>query len=74
MFYKVKEIKICKDYMLLVTFENGVNKYYDVKKLFDLWPTFKVLRDYKLFSNVKVDVGGFGISWNDELNLSCNEL
>ncbi len=74
MFYKVKEIKICKDYILLVTFENRVNKYYDVKKLFDLWTTFKVLRDYKFFSNVKVDVGGIGISWNDELDLSCNEL
>ena len=22
----------------------------------------------------KVDVGGYGISWNDEIDLSCDEL
>ena len=27
-----------------------------------------------LFEQVKVDSGGYGISWNDELDLSCNEL
>jgi hypothetical protein len=23
---------------------------------------------------VRVDTGGFGISWNDEIDLSCDEL
>ena len=27
-----------------------------------------------LFDQVKVDVGGYGISWNDDLDLSCEEL
>lgn len=27
-----------------------------------------------LFSCVAVDVGGYGIVWNDELDLSCDEL
>jgi hypothetical protein len=27
-----------------------------------------------LFEQVKVDSGGFGISWNDDIDLSCNEL
>ncbi len=27
-----------------------------------------------LFKQVKVDVGGYGIIWNDELDLECNEL
>ena len=27
-----------------------------------------------LFAQVKVDAGGYGISWNDTLDLSCEEL
>ena len=27
-----------------------------------------------LFEQVKVDKGGYGISWNGEIDLSCNEL
>ena len=27
-----------------------------------------------LFEQVKVDAGGYGISWNDEIDLSCDEL
>ncbi len=28
----------------------------------------------ELFSGVEVDVGGYGIVWNDDLDLSCDEL
>ena len=27
-----------------------------------------------LFEQVQVDSGGYGISWNDDIDLSCNEL
>ncbi len=27
-----------------------------------------------LFELVRVDAGGYGIIWNDELDLDCNEL
>ena len=75
MFYKVKNVKALEDYRLLITFENGENKFYDVKPLFDKWQEFKVLKNNNvMFSSVKVDIGGYGISWNDELDLSCNEL
>ncbi len=75
MFYKVKSIKPLQEYILLITFENGIKKYYDVKMLFSKWSTFQKLENnYELFSNVKVDIGGYGISWNDEIDISCNEL
>lgn len=36
---------------------------------------FAPLKDnYTLFETVKVDVGGYGIIWNDELDISCDEL
>jgi len=75
MFHKVKSVVALSDYMLLVTFEDNVIKYYDVKPLFDKWLEFKTLENVKgLFEQVKVDIGGYGISWNDEIDLSCDEL
>lgn len=75
MFYKVKNVKALEDYNLLVTFENGKNKIYDVKLLFKKRQEFKILENNNaMFSNVEVDVGGYGISWNEDLDLSCNEL
>ncbi len=75
MFYKVKEVKALDNYMLLVTFENKVIKKYDIKPLFEKWEIFKNLINITgLFKSVKVDKGGYGISWNEEIDLSCNEL
>lgn len=75
MFYKVKSIKTLPNYILDITFENGVIKKYDIKLLFKKWPIFESLKTTAgLFEQVTVDAGGYGISWNDELDLSCNEL
>lgn len=32
------------------------------------------LEDLHLWSQVQVDAGGYGISWSDDLDLSCDEL
>ena len=75
MFYKVKSIEPLDNFILYITFENGVKKYYDLKLIFDKWQEFRVLQNNNvLFSNVKVDAGGYGISWNSNIDLSCNEL
>ena len=38
-------------------------------------PFFATLKDQpEVFASVTVDVGGYGIVWNDELDLSCDEL
>ena len=75
MFYKVQTVKPLPEYNLLVNFTTGEQKLYDVKPLFDKWEPFKALISTKgLFEQVKVDMGGYGIRWNDEIDLSCNEL
>jgi len=75
MFYKIKTVEPLDNFILYITFENDIKKYYDLKLLFDKWQEFKILQDnIKLFSNVKVDNGGYGISWNEEIDISCNEL
>lgn len=73
--YIVKTVKALDGTKLLVTFRNGVKKLYDVGQLYEELPQFRVLEeDAELFNRVHVDVGGYGISWNDELDLAAEEL
>ena len=75
MFHKVKAVNALPDYRLSVQFAEGVTKIYDVKPLFAKWKPFKALENApELFSAVEVDMGGYGIIWNDDLDLSCDEL
>ena len=75
MFHKVKAVNALENYRLSVQFAEGITKIYNVSQLFDKWEVFRWLKDNpSLFSNVQVDVGGYGIIWNDELDISCDEL
>lgn len=75
MFHKVKNVFPLPDYKLNVQFSEGVTKIYDVKPLFERIPAFSTLKDNtQEFDCVSVDVGGDGIVWNDDLDLSCDEL
>ncbi|MDR0313130.1 MAG: DUF2442 domain-containing protein [Treponema sp.] len=75
MFHRVMEVTPQKNYVLLVRFTDGNERQYDVKPLFKEIAAFEpLLYIHGLFEQVKVDTGGFGISWNDNIDLSCNEL
>ena len=75
MFHKIKNVSALPEYKLSVQFSEGVTKIYDVKSLFDKMPVFADLKDnVQEFFSVSVDVGGYGIIWNDDLDLSCDEL
>lgn len=75
MFHKVKNVSALSDFKLSVQFAEGVTKIYDMVPLFNRWPAFNELREHpEEFTGVAVDVGGYGIIWNDELDLSCDEL
>ncbi len=74
MFYKVKNVTPLENLILLVEFENGDKKQYDIKPLMNQWAVFKDLNNHHLFRLVKVDTGGYGVVWNDYIDLACNEL
>lgn len=75
MFHKVKSVTPLFDFKLSVHFGEGVTKLYDVKSLLEKDSTFHYLKDNPSeFDCVSVDIGGYGIVWNDELDLSCDEL
>jgi len=58
---------------LLVTFENGIQKTYDCTSLLSR-PQFHLLATSAFFKAVQVDPGGYGLSWNDNIDLSEYEL
>ena len=75
MFHKIKTAAPMPDFKLSVQFSEGVTKVYDMKPLFEKLPVFKQLEnDPAAFDDVAVDTGGYGIVWNDDLDLSCDEL
>ena len=72
---KIKRIYPKDDYILICEFENGIIKKYDIKILFEEYEIFKKLKENKeLFSHVVVDGGGYGISWNEEIDLAAEEI
>jgi hypothetical protein len=70
---KVKAVVASGDKSLLVTFDNGVRKRYDCKPLLTA-EAFRPLTNDWLFQLVQTDAGGYGISWNEEIDLSESEL
>ena len=75
MLHKIKNVSPISDFKLSVQFSEGVTKIYDVKPLFEKLPVFKKLEGNPAeFAGVSVDVGGYGIIWDDDLDLSCDEL
>lgn len=75
MFHEIKSISPLADYKLSVQFSEGVTKLYDVAPLIEKISAFSFLKENPDgFFVVSVDVGGYGIVWNDDLDLSCDEL
>ena len=70
---KVVSIDIVDQYILNIRFSNDVVKLFDVGKLLSD-SRFEALKNKALFYIVQVDAGGYGINWNDEIDLSEYEL
>ena len=75
MFHKIKYVRALPDRRLSIQFSEGITKIYDVKPLFRKWEAFQALEgSEELFYEVEPAPGGYGVVWNDDLDLSCEEL
>lgn len=70
---RVRSVTPLEDKHLQVTFVNGVQKVYDCHSILNI-DRFQLLRHEAFFKAVKVDPGGYGVSWDDEMDLSEYEL
>ena len=74
-FHRLKNVTPLPDFMLRAEFLDGSKKIYDVKPLMEKIQVFAMLRYvHGLFGQVKLDIGGYGVVWNDEIDLSCDEI
>ena len=75
MFHRITEIKTLTGLRLLALFHSGEQKIYDVTPLQECWPIFRSLSEIPgLFELVQVDTGGYGVIWNDEIDLAAEEI
>jgi hypothetical protein len=67
----VKSVKTQEDHCLLLTFENGEKRIFDVKPYMDK-PVFKRLKNIALFKTARVVSGS--VEWQGEVDLSYDTL
>lgn len=70
---RIFKAKVIDDRTLMIEFTNQEVKKYDVSHLLEN-PMFAPLRQPAFFKNFKVEPGGYGIVWNEDIDLSEYEL
>lgn len=70
---KIKSVQAKDDFHLLVEFDNKIEKEYDCHQIMHR-PEFKPLMNKAYFRSVRADIGGYGVSWNDDIDISEYEL
>jgi tRNA U34 5-carboxymethylaminomethyl modifying enzyme MnmG/GidA len=70
---KIHAVIATENHQLFVEFENHEKREYDVKPLLNN-EIFADLKNVAFFKNVKIEQGGYAISWNDDIDISEYEL
>ena len=73
MFHKAVKLEFGKGTTLVLTFQTGEVKSYDIAVLFEKYPQLTALKNRKLFTSGKL-MGGYGIIWNDDLDLEVETI
>lgn len=74
MMHKIKSVITQNDLIISATFFDGTVKECSVDRLFNIYPQLKELENRELFNSVQVDAGGYGVSWNDDLDLDAETI
>jgi len=71
---RIQSVVVFEPMQLNIVFENGIEKNYDLRQLAGHERFTPLFRDPSFVKSVKIDPGGYGISWDDNIDLSENEL
>lgn len=55
-------------------FEDGSFRKYDLKRIIPEIPVFERLKDSAFFRSARLSPGGYGIIWDDELDIDVSEI
>ena len=70
---KIKYINADDNYRLLITFDNGIKKIYNFSQKF-IDDRYQLLKNLTFFKSVQIEPGGYGLFWNEDLDIFENEL
>ena len=70
---KIRSVEPRPDKTLLVTFDNSVKKEYDCRPLLQS-EAFRPLQDDAIFRCAHADPHGYGVVWNEEIDLAESEI
>jgi len=70
---RITYLQALPNHRLFLIFENGEIKVYSLSERLQS-PAFAPLQDEALFNKVRIANGGYGVIWNDEIDLSEYEL
>ncbi len=73
MFHKALRLDFLEGTSLMVTFQDGAVKKYNMSALFPKYPQLEALKDRSLFLTGKL-LGPYGIVWNDELDIEAETI
>jgi len=73
-FHRIRTISVVTPFRLRAIFVDGTEKEYDLRR-WEHRPEFSLLfRHPALQTAVRVEPGGYGISWNDDIDLAAEEI
>ncbi len=72
-FPKIRDVKPRAGKALLVTFDNGDRRVYDCTPLLRI-DVFQPLRDDAIFRCAHAESHGYGVVWNDDIDLAESEI
>ena len=70
---RIQKASVVDDFTLRIEFTNNEVKQYDIRRLLSS-PMFYPLRQPAFFRSFRVEEGGYGVAWNDEVDISEYEL
>lgn len=71
---RIGSLKALDNMILEIKFTNGTIKRYDAKELLELSSDFEILKEPSIFKLAQVEVGGIGVYWTKNLDISAYDL
>ena len=74
MFHKATKVEFLEGTVLELTFRDGCVKQFDMASMFEVYPPLSALADRSLFTSGKLSPGGYGVIWNDNLDVEAETV
>ncbi len=70
---KIQSVRTEGEKTLWVKFDNGTTKLYECRPLLRTEP-FRILQNDAIFRTEHADTNGYGVIWNDDIDLAESEI